>query len=225
MFRSALPHAQSLDIRTPLICYQGAMIRDPVSRETLFHRPLAQATALEVIRLLEAEGLHPNVYLDDNLYVGEFNAGTEFYAKMNGGLPINLVGDLVGFLRERGEPTKLSVVLGSEAEADAVVAELSAHFGDEIYATESHPMFAEALNPTCNKGVALAVLAAHLGIAQDETMAIGDGTNDLPMLGWAGLGVAMGQAKAEVRAGARHVTSAMAEDGLAAALHRFVLAS
>src|SRR5262249_37068032 len=83
MFRSTLPYAQELGISTPLICYQGALIRDPVSAATLFHLPLAQELALQVIGALQARGLYPNVYLNDNLYVAELNPGTEFYARLN----------------------------------------------------------------------------------------------------------------------------------------------
>ena len=66
-------------------------------------------------------------------------------------------------------------------------------------------------------------IAYLTGIAQEETMAVGDGSNDLPLIQWAGTGVAMGQAHADVRAGARYVTGPLAEDGLAAAIARFVL--
>ena len=225
MFRSARPYARDLGITTPLICYQGALIRDPVTEATLFHRPLAQPLAREVIALVQAQGLHPNVYLDDTLYADALNPGTEFYSRLNGGLPIHPVGDLTAFLRRRGgDPTKLSVVLADEPATDALVAELHAHFGDRLYATKSYPIFAEALNATVDKGRALRTLAAHLGIAPEETLAIGDGSNDLPLLQAAGIGVAMGQAHATVRAAAHHVTSPLAEDGVAAAITRFVLA-
>ena len=224
MFRSTLPHAQALGITAPLICYQGALIRDPVSGVTLLHRPVPRETAFEALAMLTAEGLHPNLYLDDNLYVAEENSGTEFYARLNGGLPINPVGDLTRFLQSRdGAPTKLSVVLATEADTDALVERLRARFGARIYATKSYPIFAEVINPACDKGAALAALAGRLGVAREETMAVGDGLNDLPMLAWAGVGVAMGQASAAVRQGAAHDTSPLADDGLAAAIHRFAL--
>ncbi len=224
MFTSTRPIAADLGITVPLICYQGALVRDPVSATTLFYRPLAAEVALAVIALLQAQGLHPQLYLDEVLYVDEWNPGTAYYVSLNKDIRVETVGDPAAFLRAHGgDPTKLSVVLADEPATDALVAQLKARFGDRLYATKSHPIFAETINPACDKGVALAALADHLGIAQADVMAVGDGDNDVPMLRWAGVGVAMGQAHSDVHAAADYVTGSLAEDGLAAALDRFVL--
>jgi HAD superfamily hydrolase (TIGR01484 family) len=71
-----------------------------------------------------------------------------------------------------------------------------------------------------SKASALAQIAAELGIERGDTMAIGDGRNDLEMLRWAGLGVAMGQAPDVVKAAADLVTAPLDEDGAARALER-----
>lgn len=63
----------------------------------------------------------------------------------------------------------------------------------------------------------------HFGIAKEEVMAVGDGSNDLGMLAYAGLSVAMANAPAEVRAAAGHVCPSADEGGIAYALERFVL--
>lgn len=74
-----------------------------------------------------------------------------------------------------------------------------------------------------SKGQALAFLARKLGVSQAETMAIGDQDNDVDMVAWAGLGIAMGNASAAVKAAANHVTATIAEDGAALAIERFIL--
>jgi len=74
-----------------------------------------------------------------------------------------------------------------------------------------------------SKGNALAILARHLDIPLDETMAVGDGPNDVSMLRMAGLGVAMGQASRRVRAMADVVTASNTEDGLARAIEHYAL--
>lgn len=69
-----------------------------------------------------------------------------------------------------------------------------------------------------SKASGLALVAAELGVAAKDVLAIGDGTNDTEMLSWAGRGVAMGQAPAVVRAAADAVTGAVTEDGAATEL-------
>jgi hydroxymethylpyrimidine pyrophosphatase-like HAD family hydrolase len=79
------------------------------------------------------------------------------------------------------------------------------------------------LPPGTGKGRALARLARRLGIRRRETLAVGDWYNDTDMLAWAGIGVAMGNAPAEVQAAADWVTADCEQDGVALALERFVL--
>ena len=74
-----------------------------------------------------------------------------------------------------------------------------------------------------NKGDALLQLAEYLGIKQEETMAFGDGENDITMLRTAGIGVAMGNAEPSVKAAADYVTVTNNEAGVAAAIRKFVL--
>ncbi|MDX6318679.1 MAG: hypothetical protein QOD35_2079 [Nocardioidaceae bacterium] len=66
-----------------------------------------------------------------------------------------------------------------------------------------------------SKASGLAGVAAALGVAQSDVLAIGDGRNDTEMLEWAGRGVAMGQAPEEVKASADAVTGPLSEDGAA----------
>ena len=74
-----------------------------------------------------------------------------------------------------------------------------------------------------SKRLGLQTLAAHLDVTQAETMAIGDHLNDVEMLAWAGVGVAMGNAVPEVKAVADWITASQAEDGVARAIERFIL--
>ena len=73
------------------------------------------------------------------------------------------------------------------------------------------------------KWAGLRAAAEALNLSSAEVMAVGDGHNDLPMLRWAGLSVAMGNASEEVKSAAGYVTDSCEEDGLAKALRRFIL--
>lgn len=82
----------------------------------------------------------------------------------------------------------------------------------------------EAFDPAVNKWAGIQHVAARHGIRPEEIIAIGDDVNDLPMIRHAGLGVAMGNARPEVRAVAKRVIGPNTEEGLAAFLHELIAA-
>lgn len=82
-----------------------------------------------------------------------------------------------------------------------------------------HPAFTDITNIEADKGKALIAMAAHEGFKVEETMAFGDGGNDIPIIRQAGIGVAMGNARDEVKEAADYVTTSVDEDGVRNALH------
>lgn len=81
----------------------------------------------------------------------------------------------------------------------------------------------EVNSQTATKGNALHFLRQHLGLRREELLAMGDQDNDLSMIRYAGIGVAMGNAADAVKAEADFVTKSNVENGVSHALHRFVL--
>ena len=81
----------------------------------------------------------------------------------------------------------------------------------------------EIFSENASKGTALAALAQHLGIRTEEIACIGDGENDLSMFRVSGLKIAMGNSVAALKAQADHVTADHLHDGVARAIHRYIL--
>jgi Cof subfamily protein (haloacid dehalogenase superfamily) len=106
---------------------------------------------------------------------------------------------------------------------DRAIANLPAELTQRYTVVKSAADFLEILHPDAGKGRALATLAAHLGVPAERIMAIGDQENDLVMLEFAGVAVAMGNAIDAVKAGADHVTTSNDEDGVALAIERYAL--
>lgn len=90
-----------------------------------------------------------------------------------------------------------------------------------VESTRSVPDCFDVMPAGGGKDAGMKAVLERAGIAPDETMAFGDGFNDIGMLGYAGIGVAMGNAADAVKAGADHVTSSVEEGGIATALHHF----
>lgn len=224
MFKAARVIARDLGIDGPIICYQGALIQDVATEEIMLHKTVPSDLAGEVIQSTSEAGLHLNVYVNDHLYVEKITPHAEFYAQINMGLELCVVGDLRDWLNKQGNSgaTKLVIVTDIER-TDNLLVSYTRLFGDRLQVTKSHPRFIEFTNIECSKGRALAHLAAHHGIDQAEVMAIGDGHNDRDMIEWAGWGVAMQSAPQAVRDVARIVTPALDEDGAAVAIERYVL--
>ena len=223
MYRSAVHVAEDLHIAGPLICYQGALVREYPSGEVLLHKTVPAPLAQDVIAATRTEGLHLNVYLNDELYVDRITPEAQYYSRINMDLPMHEVGDLSGWLASTGgEPTKLVIVTDPER-TDSVLAEYTARFGTDLQVTKSHARFTELTNRDCSKGRALAFVAGRYDIPQSDVMAIGDGLNDLDMLTWAGYGVAMQGAPEAVLKASRLVCPPLALDGAADAIERYAL--
>lgn len=86
----------------------------------------------------------------------------------------------------------------------------------------SAPYFLEFLSKSSGKGIGIKALAEHLGIKQEEIICIGDAGNDLDMIQFAGLGVAMGNAFKEVKEVANYITKTNEDDGVAHVIERFI---
>lgn len=86
-----------------------------------------------------------------------------------------------------------------------------------------HPAFTDITSGEADKGKGLQVMAEYLGLDISETMAFGDGGNDISIIREAGIGVAMGNANEELKAMADYVTSSVDEDGVKNALVHFAI--
>ena len=87
----------------------------------------------------------------------------------------------------------------------------------------SAPYFLEFLNKEANKGTGVGMLADHLGIKKEEVICVGDAGNDLHMIEYAGLGVAMENATDDVKEKAGYITKSNNEDGVAHVIEKFML--
>ena len=214
MFRSVLPYAEAAGIVTPLVCYQGAAVVDPASREWLLHEPIPLELAKEAIAAVEAEGFSLNCYVDDELYVARVTEHARAYADFQS-IPLHAVGSLLEWIER--PPTKL-VVVDDPKRLDTLRPTLQARFADRMFIAKSLPFFLELASHAISKGSGLAFVADHLGFAREQTVAFGDGENDVELIEWAGYGIAVENAHDALKAKARWVCPSAKEEGVAQVL-------
>lgn len=211
--------ADQLGVNAPLILYQGAEIRHAETGEVLHQVTVPLPWAHEFIATVSEQGLHLNVYLDDRAYAAQETPESQFYASLQGGR-VYAVGDLLRFV---DRPPMKMLIIGEPARLDQLAPALRAQFAGRLQIVRSYARFLEAIPAGVSKGHGLAWLARYLGIRQEETVAIGDNDNDVEMVQWAGLGIAMGNASAAVKQAADLIAPPVAHDGVAWAIETHIL--
>lgn len=184
-----------------------------VDGAVLYKKPIPKNEALAILDYCTKVGVSCVVVKDDSHWVYQPNATFEsiFYDQLhvarNNEISYN---DAI-----KDEIYQLSPFITVEQEAQ-ILADIA---GCEI--GRWFPAFSDigAKGNTKSKGIAKVI--EHFGIELSEVMAIGDGGNDKTMLAYAGVGVAMGNAKDEVKAVADYVTTSVDQDGIANALKHF----
>jgi Cof subfamily protein (haloacid dehalogenase superfamily) len=205
-----------LKLNLPAICAHGALTKDFLAGRTLGHIPVPLAHALPMIHYAERLRLDVAVYFEERFLR---LAGSKVHMEDMRGPHWREVGSMSAVVKTA--PTFLRFM--GRASVDAMRAAFSdfpLHFKYEVWGTFEE---CAVTSRDATKETALAALCAGLEIPAQRVLAIGDSRNDVPMLQWAGVGVAMGNAPSDVRQAVRYVTAPCDRDGVAQAIYRHAL--
>lgn len=196
MYCSAKQYTDKLNIKEPVITYNGALVVDPVKEKKIFHSPIPFKIAEEITKMVVKNKYHLQLYIDDKLYVEENNRLTQRYAEISG-VEANAVGKLDKFLDS--QVTKMLIIEENEEKQVEIKNFLKNNFADRTELSSSYPSFMEITKKGISKVVPLKKIAAEYKIKKEEIMAFGDGLNDLKMIDWVGKGVVMQNAHSELQ--------------------------
>ena len=215
MFCATRSYARELALDLPLICYQGALIQHHDAERPLACLSLAPQPGRQLLQRLRELEVYYHGYFGDDLYVESITPENKEYARHIGVelRQADYLGDLMEDL-----PVMEIMAVPEPGRMEAVEADLRERFGQHFHFTRFRDIVLEFMHPQAGKDKALQSLSAQYGIKRHEVMAIGDGHNDITMLQWAGLGVAMDNAEAEVKAAADRVCPSNREAGVASAI-------
>ena len=222
-FRSAARNSMELDIDAPISAAQGAYIAHPISGETLRHRTLTESMALSALDALgswddAAGGMQVIGFHSDGIYVSRLSEWAAAYGQRNA-MTVHVVGDL---RRVAGIGLTRLVVVGDDDGIEALERGIKSHLSAQMLVMRSLPHFCEILHPDGGKDSALAWMCDYYGIERSQTMAFGNGYNDIQMLAWAGLGVAVGDAVPDALAAADRIAPPLEEHGVAQLLEELL---
>jgi Cof subfamily protein (haloacid dehalogenase superfamily) len=224
MYRTSIPYVRELELNMdwPMINYQGALIKTTESKEVLYQQPIENDLAASLAGYAEAKGYHVNAFIDDCLYIEEENEFSRYYQSI-ADIELEAVGKLAPFLKQQGEdPFKLTII-NWDGRIKQIEKSIKAEYGEKIVVLQSLAYFLEITDKRATKGQALHWLSQYYGIEREEIIAFGDSYNDLDMIEYAGLGVAVANARPEVRRAADLITAANTEDGVAQVIEEYIL--
>jgi hypothetical protein len=220
MLSSIMRVAGNASYLAGVIAYNGALIAEWPSGRIVRERPIPNATARRLVVDLKKSGVHINIYINDTLYLEEFNEAARNYCRNTVVEPSFAKFDE---LLHRGEPNPTKILIIGLPEVLDVMTEEYRDRYPELHVTKSRPYFLEFTASGVNKGVALEELARKLGVPRERTVAIGDAPNDLDMIKYAGLGVAVGNSFDQVKVEADLVAPSNDEEGVAWVIERYIL--
>ena len=202
-----------------LMAYNGGRIVDAATGSVLFETAMDVAVAKQVLSKLKALPVTP--ILDDGVqfYVTDPCGYKVEYECKNNAMSCTVVDDLEEFLHF--PPVKILMSVEPKV-LPAVQEEIATFLPEDLTVVQTAPFYLEIIPRRINKGQGVRDICSVLGIDVESVIAFGDAPNDVPMLRVAGVGVAMGNALEEVKTAADYVTLSNNDDGIAAALERFL---
>ncbi len=215
----AAKFAQELGATAPIICAQGGCIYEHQREEVLHDVRLKLEIIPRILKAAQHFGWNIHFEVFDRVYLPAQSNHPPVFFELLRYSHWARVGNLLKDMPER--PHKLIVTLPDPGDRLRVMAELKEALGSKTTIVASHPYLVEGLPAGVDKGQGLAWLAKHLRINRAEVLAIGDSDADVPMIEWAGVGVAMGNGSAAAKAAADWVAPTLEEDGAATAIERF----
>lgn len=210
------------------ITSNGAAVYDKQLQKEIYTQALSNEKALEIQKVLDDYDLYVEYYMDgfaltlaDNpLHPEKFGIPEErlVFTKKK----YKFIENYTDYLKETGlAPQKINMPFIAPELYDEVYRRVSEVSG--LFLTSSLPNNLEINSDKTSKGDAIRALIEILDIDKSEVMAIGDNENDVPMLTFAGVSVAMGNAEDDIKAQAKYVTDTCENFGFAKAVEKYAL--
>lgn len=202
-----------------VLCFNGARIVNVQTNEIVYQQCFPKDCIASLYEYAKAHGMGLVTYEGDKVITGtRIDKYMEFEAGLNY-MQLTQVDDFVSYV-DFG--VNKCLFTAEEEQAPKLEQELAEAYKGVLSIYRSEPFFIEAMPPGVDKAASLERLFQAIGVDKEDTIACGDGFNDMSMIKYAGVGVAMANAQDEVKAAADMVTEkSNDEDGLLEVLEKY----
>ncbi|MBX4268310.1 Cof-type HAD-IIB family hydrolase [Clostridium estertheticum] len=214
---------KELNINEPIICYSGALVIDEKAN-VLSNNAIVTPDALLAYSFAKELNVHMSLYKDDEWYIEELDDWAKQESEITNISPnITSFTDLFnGWECENSGPNKI-LCMGKPNDIKLLDAKIKSVHSNDLNVYPSKPTYLEIMPNNVSKTSAIEILMRKFNIQKSEIIAVGDNYNDIDMIEFAGIGVAMGNAPDKVKQYADYVTLSNDNDGVAQAIEKFVL--
>lgn len=204
-----------------VMSYNGGEIYEWETKKRMYAQTLDEEVIPYLYTYAREHGMPIMTYIGKEV-VSEVE-GNEYiqYSVMRNRMTLKKVDDFVKAVEGAG--VVKCIIVGDPTQLPALEAEMQVMLKGKAGIFRSEPFFLEIVPIGIDKAKGLAILLDQIGIQRTELIAFGDGYNDTPMLQFAGMGVAMGNAAEEIKKAADMVTESNNDDGVAIALENLIL--
>jgi len=201
------------------VVYNGAQVVNATGKVILFEKPVSVDAYRELYELSKQFGVYIHAIINGGVLTPRNNPYTGVESSLNH-TPV-----YEGPVENVDPSTKIIKVMfvDEPRKLDAIIPLLPKWVKEKYTVFKSADIFLEFINKGVDKGVGVSVIANHFGIRPQEVICVGDAGNDIAMIRYAGLGVAMGNATEDVKAEADYITLTNEEDGVAHVIEKFML--
>lgn len=228
LFIAAQVFADMAGIKIPLITANGAFVREQETDNVIFKAILGKDNCHNVVKAIKRNHITPNFNTTDTVLTDKISYSSETYLKMNKILPkdkqikIEIITDWDLAIEKYGDDILKCILIDNDIEKILKVKEELINLNSmEIQSSLWDNV--EIMNKGINKGNAVKMLAEYYGIERSEIICIGDNENDISMIEYAGMGIAMGNAEESVKKIADLVTETNNNDGVGRAIESILV--
>ncbi len=203
-----------------VLSFNGSIVQNTKTKKIIRKNILKGENLIELYEIAQQIGVNIHAFSNEGCITPKMSKYSELEGAINH-IPVIEMD----YATIQKEEDIIKVMMVDEPEIlEEAIQKLPSHLYEKYTIVRSAPYFLEFLSKHSGKGVGIEALAHHLGIPNEQVICIGDAGNDLDMIEFAGLGVAMGNAFEEVKTAANYITKNNQEDGVAHVIQKFILA-